>query len=507
MTISPTESRSNRSHPILLAALFFIIGAAFRFYALDHQSIWNDELFSINVAKLQLGAIPGELRQSYFHPPLYFALLHFAVKWFGTSEWALRFLSALFGSLTVGAVFLVGRQLFNERSAMWASLFCMIAPFHIAYSQEARPYALVGFLCVLSTAALYEGWVRKQGKYYILYIVVTVAALYTHHWVVFLVCAQMAFIAADGLFRRESLRLPILSGLSFAAFYVPLLGTVLHQTKRVSAAPWFWAEPASLVHLLWTVLAFAGGYFKIASGVFDSRLGVKVVLTAISLGLLSLSVWAARRRDARASQMILVSLFGTLSIAFVVSIFRPETFLWYRYPVIVFPLFCIALGVSVNAISKSLFQLVLGGFFVVLSAIGTYRYYHWEKANARSVATFVEAVAPESTDVVIRPAYFAGLFNYYYRGNARQVNEGPFDSTIAPALQNVNRFVLITLDIPNEVRALIDSRFEKILERHFPGEAHMGILVAVYRKEPSSGGMLEFKFPTTIHGIKKGDDP
>ncbi len=500
------ESRSNTSHPILFATLFFLVGAVFRFYALDHQSLWNDELFSLNVAKLPLTGIPGELRQSYFHPPLYFALLHFIVKWLGTSEWALRLLSALFGSLTVGAVFLVTRKLFNEQSAMWATLFCLIAPFHIAYSQEARPYALAGFLCVVSTVALYQAWVRKQSRYYILYILVAAAALYTHHWIVFLIAAQMVFVVVDGFLRRESLKLPVLSYLGIVALYVPLVGTVLHQTGRVSAAPWFWSEPASLDHVGWTALAFSGGYFKLASGVFDSPLGVKVLLGVVSLGLLSLSVCASRKRDARASHLVLFSIFGTLAFAFVISIFRPEAYLWYRYPVIIFPLFCIALGVGVNVIPKTYLQFVLAGIFVVLSAIGTYRYYHWEKANAKSVATFVEGVASERTDVIIRPSYFAGLFNYYYRGNAHQVNEGPFERTIAPALQNANRFILITLDIPNEVRDLIDSRFEKVLERDFPGEANMGIFVGVYRKRASLEKMPEFKSPTTTNKINKGGD-
>jgi uncharacterized membrane protein len=500
------ESKSSRSHPILFASLLFLVAAVFRFYALDHQSIWNDELFSLNVAKLPLTTIPGELRQSYFHPPFYFILLHFVVKWFGTSEWALRFLSALFGSLTVGAVYLATRKLFNEHSAMWASLFCLIAPFHIAYSQEARPYALAGFLCVVSTVTLYQAWVNKRARYYILFILATVAALYTHHWVIFLLGAQMVFIVADGLLRRESLKLPVLSYLCITALYLPLVGTVLHQTGRVSAAPWFWAEPASLNHVAWTGLAFSGGYFKLASGVFDSPLGVKVLLGVVSLGLLSLSIWASRKRDARGLHMVLFSILGTVTIAFVISIFWPEAYLWYRYPVIVFPLFCIALGVGVNALSRNHLQFVLAGVFVALSAVGTYRYYHWEKANAKSVATFVEGVASEKTDVIIRPAYFEELFNYYYRGNARQVDEGSFDSTIAPALQNANRFVLITLDIPNEVRDVIGFRFEKVLERDFPGEANMGILVGVYRRKASGEKMLEFKSPTTVNKINKGGD-
>ncbi|MEK6570534.1 MAG: glycosyltransferase family 39 protein [Bacteroidota bacterium] len=474
------------SRPFLAAFLFLIPAAALRFLALDQQSLWNDELFSIIVAKLPLSQIPGQLAQSYFHPPVYFALLHFMVEWFGTSEHSLRFLSALSGSLTVGALFLITRKLFDDRTAVWAALFCLIAPFHIAYSQEARPYALAGLLCVLNLFAVWQAWIRKRSMYYILYTLVTAAAIYTHHWVIFLVAAQAVYVIVDGAIRRESLKFVLLSYLALGLLYLPIVGTVLHQTEKVAASPWWWAEPASVSHLLRTDLAFSGAYFKLASGVFESPLVVKILLATISFSLLALAVLVGIRRGPRPLQLVLVSLFGTVTIAFGFSFFRPEAYLWYRYPVIVFPLFCMVLSVGLNLIRRIPLRLLLAGIYVFLAAMSTFRYYHWEKANAKSVAAFVETVASERTDLVIRPSYFQELFNYYYHGKAQQVDEGPFDSTIAPAIRTVDRFVLITLDIPNEVREYIDAHFEKVVERKFPGEAHMGIVVGVYRKKISS---------------------
>jgi hypothetical protein len=87
------------------------------------------------------------------------------------------------------------------------------------------------------------------------------------------------------------------------------------------------------------------------------------------------------------------------------------------------------------------------------------------------------------------------------------VDEGPFGSTITRAIKNVDRFVLVTLDIPNEVRDSVDSHFYyRILERVFAGEAHLGILVALYRKKISLSTGLEFRFQRMINKSKKGDD-
>jgi hypothetical protein len=279
------------------------------------------------------------------------------------------------------------------------------------------------------------------------------------------------------------LKLPLIAGLALGLLYAPLVGTALHQTERVAASPWWWVEPASLQHLVWTGLAFSGSYFKLASGVFDSPFAVEVLTGILFLILLVLGILAARKRDERSMRLVLASSLGTIAIAFLISFFRPEAYLWYRYPVIVFPIFCIVLGVGLSYVPFVWIRLLVASAFVILSGLETFRYYHWDKANAKSVAVFVETIASSDSDVVIRPAYFEELFNYYYRGKARQVDEGSVDSLITPAIQNVNRFVLITLDIPNKVRDYIDSHYEKVLEQHFPGEAHMGILVGVYRKK------------------------
>lgn len=482
-----------------LHAIFFLLGAAaLRFWALDQQSLWNDEMFSIQVASFPLSEIPSRLAEFYNHPPLYFLLLHFMMKWVGVGEWSLRFLSALFGSLTVGAMFLITRKMIDKQTAIWASLFCLIAPFHIAYSQEARAYAMTGFLCLLGLFALHQAWKTKRVSSYILYCLITVAALYTHHWVIFLIVAQVTFIIFEALLHRESLKLPLLSFLAIAVLYLPMLGTVVHQTEKVAASPWWWTESASMNHLLWTELAFSGVYFKLASGVFESPVAVKLLGAIATVPLLVLAVWAGRRKEAWAIRAVLFSILATAALAFAASVVHPETYLWYRYPVILFPFFCIALAVGLNHIKMYPLRLAFAGVFLLLAGVGTFRYFHWEKANAKSVAAFVETIASEKTDVVIRPAYFADLFNYYYRGRAQQVNEGAFDDTIAPAIQNVNQFVLITLDIPNEVRDYINTHFEKVMERKFPGEAHTGIVVGVYRRMISPELSAQFNSPIML---------
>src|SRR5512137_533042 len=135
-----------------LVLLFVLALAAFlRFYLLAGQSFWNDEGNSARIAERSLQLIT-EGAAGDIHPPLYYYLLHFWRSVFGSSEFALRSLSAALGVLLVGLTFLIGRQAFSAGVGLLAAFVAAINPFQIYYSQEARMYML---LAVIGAAATF----------------------------------------------------------------------------------------------------------------------------------------------------------------------------------------------------------------------------------------------------------------------------------------------------------------------------------------------------------------
>ena len=90
--------RLNRSTIILLLILLF--ATALRFYRIDGQSFWNDEGNSARIAERSLQLIT-EGAAGDIHPPLYYYVLHFWRGVFGSSEIALRGLSAVLGIILV----------------------------------------------------------------------------------------------------------------------------------------------------------------------------------------------------------------------------------------------------------------------------------------------------------------------------------------------------------------------------------------------------------------------
>ena len=141
--------RLSRSTFFLLLVL--LIASALRFYRLDGQSFWNDEGNSARIAERSLQLIT-EGAAGDIHPPLYYYVLHFWRDVFGSSEFALRSLSAVLGVALVWLTFLIARRLFTPNIGLVAALIAAINPFQVYYSQEARMYML---LAVISAAATY----------------------------------------------------------------------------------------------------------------------------------------------------------------------------------------------------------------------------------------------------------------------------------------------------------------------------------------------------------------
>jgi uncharacterized membrane protein len=154
---------------VLLAAAALLL----RLPYLERHGLWLDEFVTLTSATgVSLGAqlsdqpfraatywqqntLPNVfqslIRQDFGNAAPYTALLHFWVLGFGTSDQAVRLLSAAFGTLVVVATFILGRLLLGPRAALYGALLACAHPLLIRYSREVRTYAFATVLCVLST--------------------------------------------------------------------------------------------------------------------------------------------------------------------------------------------------------------------------------------------------------------------------------------------------------------------------------------------------------------------
>lgn len=118
---------------------------------LSNQSFWLDEGASLMFAKLPLAQLFENIKTD-FHPPLFYAILHFWLPVGDKTEWLIRLTFILLATLTIPAIFLLCREIFgqNSRIPYVSALFLALNPLHIYYSQELRMYSLVTLLVVTS---------------------------------------------------------------------------------------------------------------------------------------------------------------------------------------------------------------------------------------------------------------------------------------------------------------------------------------------------------------------
>jgi mannosyltransferase len=182
-TLGPTE----------LVLGLTVLGAILRFATLDVQSIWSDEAATIVLVHRGLGGLLSHISSSETTPPLYFVLVWAWTKVFGTGVFAYRSLSALAGTVTIPVVYLAGRWI-SPRVGVWAAALTTVNPAMYYYSQETRSYALL----ILFSAAALVFWQRALSAPGVGRLAgwagMSMLALLTHYFAVFLFIPQAAVL-------------------------------------------------------------------------------------------------------------------------------------------------------------------------------------------------------------------------------------------------------------------------------------------------------------------------
>ncbi|AOY79760.1 glycosyltransferase family 39 protein [Moorena producens JHB] len=176
-----------KSQTPLLLLLWITIGTLLRFAGLGVLPPWTDEcattVFSLGNSfySLPLNQFMGVetllsplkpspdagisdvihyLLTESTHPPVYFALTHLWLKLFRLEDgmvsiWAVRSLSALFGVISIPAIFCLGRLAFRSLLVGHiAAAMMAVSPFGIFLAQQARHYTLAILLVIVSLGCL-----------------------------------------------------------------------------------------------------------------------------------------------------------------------------------------------------------------------------------------------------------------------------------------------------------------------------------------------------------------
>jgi mannosyltransferase len=172
--------------------IILLIAAILRFYHVNHQSVWLDEIHTINEANpnYTFNEVYQALLISEPHPPLYFFIVHILFQIFGYTTIVIRILAAVIGIAGVASIYFLGKELFSKKVGIYASALLAINHFHLFYSQDARMYPLLFLMTSLSFLYLIRFIKRPSYKSAIIYAVFATFMIYCHFFALFALFSQ-----------------------------------------------------------------------------------------------------------------------------------------------------------------------------------------------------------------------------------------------------------------------------------------------------------------------------
>jgi uncharacterized membrane protein len=349
METKPSPAPSFNREALLI---YGIIAASFvlRMANLGKHELWLDEANTVMI-------IQGSLRHLFAglsadaSPPLYYLILHFWTFLFGTTEYALRMPSVLFGVALVIATYRAGKQYFGPRTGLYAAGLSAVTPLTIFYAQQVRMYTLLPLLALLSTYYLIEALEEGKKSSWAGYVIATTLCLYTHNYGLFILPIGVICVVAFKEYRQR-LKGFALCLLAIAVLYAPWIPTLLKQNiperyfwialhlesvHPVLDIPWSLHTFGIVVQYPWYLyVEFYGGGLRCGSNILLAALSILLYL------FLFVSAMAFHRdpsvssgKVSRCRNIFLLFLFVPLLCAFILSFFQ-KIYLVGRYDIIVF---------------------------------------------------------------------------------------------------------------------------------------------------------------------------
>ncbi|TEU15322.1 MAG: hypothetical protein E3J21_13510 [Anaerolineales bacterium] len=525
VTERPANARTTRACPersrrVLILSLI-ILAFALRLHQLDAKSIWFDESHSLNRASLDLLSIASgkqiwgdRVVQDTTHVPFYFFLLHFFIKLAGDSDFTLRFLSVIFGVLTVPLIHFMGKKLCHARVGLWAALLATFSPFYLWYSQEARMYTLLVFLGLLSVFCLLRAIDEDKVGWYATYALTATAMLYTSlfSFGLFAFEGLVGLLAAWRLRRWSILAVFVIISLAFLPGLWPHLVWLGPQRQLEEYNYWpgilldvlnshnfgLSLDPTrlTLLNLALLVIFIIGLLSLTQDKPFDSSTGLRTGTAQDK---------PQRRWD---SSLLLLGYISLPIISlYLVSLLQP-IYRGSRYLMIISPAYYLGLAAGLVAIkrrTKLIFllclSLILGG--MLLSDYNYFSSPDYHKEDYRSVARHVEEHS-QVGDVIVGASFDSWAFSHYYRGHLPMVWIPRPGKDMLRDVQEVARQYdriwligdrLFEHDPQRQVRAWLDDRLFKTTALVFHSYGSSPTLLAYLTTSPLLDRLPVIQYP------------
>ena len=350
-TLSPTAGTSTGSgrsgvRPWIALAVVGVLAAAVVLRFWTRSDMWLDEAQTINIARLPLSKIPAALRKDG-SPPLYYFLLHFWTRLFGTGNLGARSLSGVIGVSSLPLMWLVARRLAGHAVAWIALLLLASSPFGVRYSTENRMYMAMVVLTLGGYLAVDTARRRPTFWRLVLVAVLTGLLALSHYWAFYLIASVLLLLAA--MWWRSRDRGVLLCALAVVvgtvAFLAPWASVLAFQFRHTGTP---WSGRANFSAMVNAVSDYAGG-----SGSLGRALGLLFfALAGVGLFGLARDRWHIDLdlRTRSPGRLLAWLSFGTLALG-VVAGYLLDSAYQPRYTAVAFAFFIVLVAVGTMALA------------------------------------------------------------------------------------------------------------------------------------------------------------
>ena len=253
------------------------------------------------------------------------------------------------GVLAVALVYFVARAWFKSAPAgLAAALLLAIAPFHVFYSQEARPYSLAVVAVLVMLLLFHHALERRDWTGWLLFGAGLGVALYAHYFLALLVVPAGVTLAAcrAGEWRRsglEAVQFLVACAVGAAIFSPWVIYASVGQLHDLG-----WPPPPPLdVRRLFRV------FEVLIAAAYGPARPTEVVLTMAGLGLVALGFVQELRKGNRA--VLFLGLLPAVVIPVVWTADQREHYFWAERQVIfLLPCLCLLAVAGLAALATLL---------------------------------------------------------------------------------------------------------------------------------------------------------
>lgn len=495
---------------ILILAL--LMGAFLRFYNLEYQSVWLDEIHTLNESnpKQTIAELYTSLLLSDPHPPLYFILVYYLFKLIGYTTFTLHLFSAVTGVLGILTTYLLGKELFNKKVGAYSALILSINYFHLFYSQEGRMYALLFLFTTISFYYLIRFIKTPNLKQTFIYGLSAALMIYCHFFGLFTLVSQflilLFFIFKPYKVKRSLFLLYcFIAGVFTIVLYIPTLSIFLKAAERTT---------------IWIPMPSLDVYTQIFKDFFgQAELVIFFILVTVFLYFIHLfksksseGNYINPNKDKLVFSFLV--LFVWIAITLLIPLIRTYTalpMLISRYFTNVIPAILLIVSIALYYIRNEIVRYGIIALIVVFSItdiIVVKKYYKTvTKTQFREATNFIIENNKNNSPVVTSLSWYYPFFL-----NNDQVKMTIIDNTLQTYVENLMKDTIAPkafwyTDAHNR-RLNISSETQKYLEDNYLVEYNLELVDAwTNYYTPISSTINEIQLPMYKPGVNKtGDD-